>query len=204
MEQKDYSNYTLQELYDAYRSFDHDTNPQEVKTIYEHILLKEKELKVFSTLASRGSRLGAIILDGLIFIIPFFIVFITFFSINEYFQFVFEFITKHGLLFTMFLEMLIAQVLYISVNGWLIYSKGQTIGKRIVGIKMVTLKDEVPAFYSSYCLRYLLNSFLMLIPFIGGIYSICDILFIFSGDKRCLHDRIAGTKVVVTEEKIPE
>jgi len=34
------------------------------------------------------------------------------------------------------------------------------------------------------------------IPGIGTIVSLVDVLMIFGQDQRCLHDRIAGTKVI--------
>jgi uncharacterized RDD family membrane protein YckC len=37
-----------------------------------------------------------------------------------------------------------------------------------------------------------LNGILGLIP----LYAIVDALFIFRGDRRCIHDMIAGTRVI--------
>ena len=34
------------------------------------------------------------------------------------------------------------------------------------------------------------------IPVAGGIFALADLLFIFREDRRCLHDHIAGTRVV--------
>jgi uncharacterized RDD family membrane protein YckC len=31
---------------------------------------------------------------------------------------------------------------------------------------------------------------------LGAFYSIADVLFIFGKDRRCLHDLLAGTRVV--------
>ena len=44
--------------------------------------------------------------------------------------------------------------------------------------------------------RYLFANGVGMIPFIGGLISIVNICFIFRGDKRCLHDLVAGTQVV--------
>jgi hypothetical protein len=37
---------------------------------------------------------------------------------------------------------------------------------------------------------------LPLVPFLGGLVALVDVLFIFGPSKRCLHDLVAGTKVV--------
>ena len=45
-------------------------------------------------------------------------------------------------------------------------------------------------------LRYVLVMLVAVIPFIGGLLGVIDFLFIFRSDRRCVHDLIAGTKVV--------
>jgi hypothetical protein len=35
-----------------------------------------------------------------------------------------------------------------------------------------------------------------LIPTLGGLLTLVDALFIFGGSRRCVHDLIAGTKVI--------
>jgi hypothetical protein len=34
------------------------------------------------------------------------------------------------------------------------------------------------------------------IPMIGAVVALANILFIFGKEQRCLHDRLAGTKVI--------
>ena len=46
-------------------------------------------------------------------------------------------------------------------------------------------------------LRYIVNAIPGAIPMVGSVYGLVDILFIFRGDRRCIHDMIADTKVVV-------
>ena len=45
-------------------------------------------------------------------------------------------------------------------------------------------------------LRYLPTAVVTQIPLIGSILGITDILFIFGQERRCVHDLIAGTKVI--------
>ena len=71
--------------------------------------------------------------------------------------------------------------------------RGQTIGKRIVGIRIVSNKTgENAGFVRNVVMRAWLNS---PHPF-WLIYMPVDVLFIFRRDRMCLHDRLAGTRVV--------
>jgi len=82
--------------------------------------------------------------------------------------------------------LVIAQLVMVS-------KRGQTIGKRAMGIKIV-LKDtlENGGFVVNVLKRGVVNGLICLIP---G-YFLVDSLFIFRADRRCLHDMIAGTLVV--------
>jgi uncharacterized RDD family membrane protein YckC len=74
----------------------------------------------------------------------------------------------------------------------LITTRGQTVGKFLTCIRVVTVGGRLPGFVVGVVIRNWLRVLLGLIPFVGLI----DILFIFGEDKRCLHDYIAGTRVV--------
>jgi uncharacterized RDD family membrane protein YckC len=74
---------------------------------------------------------------------------------------------------------------------------GQTLGKWIVGIRMVDFDTGGPVPLGRLILvRYLPVQVVAAIPIIGRILPIVDVLFIFSADQRCVHDHLAGTKVV--------
>jgi uncharacterized RDD family membrane protein YckC len=45
-------------------------------------------------------------------------------------------------------------------------------------------------------IRGIVNWIIGAVPMFGGLYSIADVLFIFGKDRRCLHDLLAGTRVV--------
>jgi len=75
----------------------------------------------------------------------------------------------------------------------LLVKDGQTIGKRALNIRVVMFEtDENGGFVPNVLLRAWLNALIGIIPF----YSFVDILFIFRDDHRCIHDLIAGTKVI--------
>lgn len=74
---------------------------------------------------------------------------------------------------------------------------GQSIGKRIMGIKVVRAADgAVPGFVKLIILRSLVPNLIAGIPFAGAAVILADSLMIFRDDRRCLHDMIAETKVV--------
>ena len=93
-------------------------------------------------------------------------------------------------------------VVFIVIQGHLLGKHGQTIGKRVVGTRIVSCEDEqILPFWTVYSLRYFLVSLVYQIPGVGMWLSFIDSLFIFRKDKRCIHDLIAGTKVVKVYQK---
>ncbi|MDI1320343.1 MAG: RDD family protein [bacterium] len=85
----------------------------------------------------------------------------------------------------------------VIIQIYLLVTRGQTLGKKFLGIKIVTYPDESnPGFVKVWLLRAFVNGIIGAIPMIGGIYTLVDLCFIFRDDKRCIHDLIAGTQVV--------
>jgi uncharacterized RDD family membrane protein YckC len=76
-------------------------------------------------------------------------------------------------------------IIYVSRNG-------QTIGKKMLSIK-VTRKDGSKASLGRiFWLRNFVNALLGIIP----LYSLVDILLIFGEPRQCIHDKLADTIVV--------
>ena len=76
-------------------------------------------------------------------------------------------------------------------------TRGQSIGKWLVNIRIVRLdSDDKPGFVKAVLIRGIVNWIIGAVPMFGGLYSLVDILFIFGKDRRCLHDLLAGTRVV--------
>jgi uncharacterized RDD family membrane protein YckC len=74
---------------------------------------------------------------------------------------------------------------------------GQTVGKKLCGVRIVRFADGGQAgFVRAWLLRSLVVSIIAQIPYVGALFAIADICFIFRADRRCLHDHIAGTVVV--------
>lgn len=73
---------------------------------------------------------------------------------------------------------------------------GQTIGKKICKIKIVKVNTNTNGGFITNCLlRSILNNIL----YTTVIYAIVDGVCIVREDRRCIHDFIAGTKVVKEE-----
>jgi len=142
-----------------------------------------------NNLASRWSRLFAALIDafiGIIVSVPL----IIYYNVFELAMAGEELGT--GLMVFMTLMGIVA---FMLIHGYLLKTKGQTIGKLALGIKIVTLDDQLPNFGSLIVKRYLPIWVIQLVPAIN-ILALVDVLFIFRSDKRCVHDLIAETKVV--------
>jgi uncharacterized RDD family membrane protein YckC len=75
---------------------------------------------------------------------------------------------------------------FLSLNG-------QSIGKKIVGIKIVRKDGTRASLGRIFFLRNLVIRAVSLIP----MFTFVDALFVFSESRQCLHDRLADTIVVV-------
>jgi uncharacterized RDD family membrane protein YckC len=88
-------------------------------------------------------------------------------------------------------------VLCAIVQVWMLTVHGQTVGKRLLGIRIVRVQDDAnPGFAHTVLLRSVIPMVLRAIPVFGLGFWLVDVGCIFRTDKRCLHDLIAGTKVV--------
>lgn len=86
-------------------------------------------------------------------------------------------------------------VIMLVVQGFLIAKSGQSLGKRITGIKIVDADSGekaplVRAFFLRSVLFIILN--LMVMPFV----AIIDSVFGLSAKRQTLHDKLAKTKVI--------
>ena len=88
-------------------------------------------------------------------------------------------------------------IIFMAINSYLLLTKGQTLGKLALGIRIVDAASNGAATAVKLLgLRYVLVMLVAVIPIIGGLLGVVDFLFIFREDRRCVHDLIAGTKVV--------
>lgn len=78
----------------------------------------------------------------------------------------------------------------------LIASTGQSLGKRWSHVRIVLDNGEPPGFWRGVVLRSWAIMALSLIPGVGSLVGLTDTLMIFGRERRCLHDRLAGTRVL--------
>jgi uncharacterized RDD family membrane protein YckC len=88
----------------------------------------------------------------------------------------------------------------LALNGYLLFKRGQTIGKVAVKTRIVDLSGNIPHFGKLLVLRYLVPALVAQIPIVGSLTILVDILFIFGKEHRCLHDYLAGTRVIDAEK----
>ena len=75
--------------------------------------------------------------------------------------------------------------------------RGQTIGKRVLGIRIVKIDTgENGGGVTNVILRGLVPSLIGFVPYVGPLCSLVNVCFIFAADRRCVHDHIASTVVV--------
>jgi uncharacterized RDD family membrane protein YckC len=95
-----------------------------------------------------------------------------------------------------FIITVVALIAWCVITAWLVAKNGQSIGKRMVGIKVVR-KDGSPASFARiFLLRNVVNGLPNLLPYVGWLYQLIDPLLIYQESRQCLHDRIADTIVV--------
>ena len=87
-------------------------------------------------------------------------------------------------------------ICFVIYQWYLLATTAQTIGKKYLKIKIVNKNGEQAGFFVNVLLREWLMGLIGIIPAIGGIIQIVNILFIFRDDRKCIHDLIAGTVVV--------
>jgi uncharacterized RDD family membrane protein YckC len=86
---------------------------------------------------------------------------------------------------------------FLGYQWYLIAKTGQTIAKRWLGIKVVRMDGRSVGFVHGVILREWVTTAFAFIPLVGRLFNLADAAAIFGQDRRCVHDQIAGTKVVV-------
>jgi uncharacterized RDD family membrane protein YckC len=148
-------------------------------------------------LAGRGTRLGTAILDGLIF------------AAMVYAPLMLSVMAGGHPLFTnahfnsstlgngpSLLLPVVGLIAYAWLSILFVSRNGQSIGKKIVGIKVVRSDGTAASLARIFWVRNVLNIAIGAIPLLGSVYWLVDALLIFGAPRQCLHDKIADTIVI--------
>lgn len=148
---------------------------------HEHVNSMEPKL------ASRWSRFWATFIDNLVF---------SGLAIGSYYvfpslQIVFQSVT------TQIIALIYYFSIYVLCQSYFIHKYGKTIGKNVFEIAVVNVSDGQKARFSPFVFkRMLLMGIVYFIPIVNIVVIIANVLFIFRKDRRCIHDLIAGTRVI--------
>ena len=138
-------------------------------------------------LAGRGIRLLTTILDSIIFVAMVYLPLILTMAANAG-----RVHTPGGHTGVFSLLVLAGLVGWIWLTVLFVTRNGQSIGKKITGIKVVRTDGSPASLGRIALMRNLLNLLLNVIP----LYGFVDALLIFGEAHQCVHDKIADTIVI--------
>jgi uncharacterized RDD family membrane protein YckC len=147
-----------------------------------------------AAMADRGTRLVAAILDGIIFMAMFYLPLLIGGVMSGAFSAASgnsksaaaAFFGVGGLL------ALIGLVAWIWLTVMYVSRNGQSIAKKMLGIKVVRADGSPVSLGRIFWIRNVANILLSIIPF----YGLIDALMIFGEPRRCIHDKLADTIVI--------
>ncbi|MBS0420337.1 MAG: RDD family protein [Proteobacteria bacterium] len=147
-------------------------------------------------LAGRGLRLGTVLLDGIIMAVMIYLpmAFSVLWSgqkpfLNGHFNFA-------ALMGAWTVLPLLGLIAFIWLNVTFVSRNGQSIGKKITGIKVVRSDGSPASLGRIFWLRNAIGAVLGLIPVVGSAFGLVDCLLIFGQPRQCLHDKFADTIVI--------
>jgi uncharacterized RDD family membrane protein YckC len=172
-----------------------DDNPYAPPNAVDLIVLDDQLASV--ELADRSTRVVAWFIDQLLVTIFVFAIFLAYWGeIRVYLD------RGENPLRVLAVGMLVFYFLsFLLIHGYFLKKTGQTIGKKLHSIRVSDLRGHVPDFTKLIFVRYALFAFFTVLWPVAILWLV-NILFIFRGDRRCLHDLLAGTQVIkVTQPK---
>lgn len=141
-------------------------------------------------LAGRGRRLAATLVD-LVLVPLLTLVLVMLFGVVEHAE---DYQSRAWIGWVL----LLAVASYLLLNGYLLWHRGQTAGKALLGIRMVSPGTlQTAPFWKLVGVRALFFPLLYLTPaWPLTLLPLVDQVLIFGRGRRCLHDLAAGTIVV--------
>ncbi|MCU7853655.1 MAG: RDD family protein [Candidatus Thiodiazotropha sp. (ex Monitilora ramsayi)] len=151
----------------------------------------EKDEQDSVTLATRGSRFLAALIDGLIGIA----IAVPFWLLSGMWDFIAA--GAQAPLIYMLAGGVYGFIGFVLVHYYFLNKNGQTVGKKLLKIRITGTDDQLKGAPQLLGKRYLPITIVSMIPLLGSLLMLINLLFIFRKDRRCVHDLIAGTKVVM-------
>jgi uncharacterized RDD family membrane protein YckC len=142
-------------------------------------------------LATLGQRFAGNMIDSLVLVVPAVVAMIPLAAVEKSV----DGGSDSGALVLMIALGLVVCVV-VGLQWFMISTRGQSIGKRLVKTKIVRLDGSNPGFLYGVLLRGLVGHLPAAVPLVGSLYGLADTLCIFKEDRRTLRDMIAGTRVI--------
>ena len=96
-------------------------------------------------------------------------------------------------------NLIVGVAVFTLVHGYFLKTNGQTVGKKLLGIKIVRTDGSKPTLGHLIGLRYVTLWVASLITGVGLVLAYVDPLLIFRRSRKCLHDNIADTIVITAD-----
>ena len=91
--------------------------------------------------------------------------------------------------------------LVMAVAQWtLLAAEGQSFGKKLMGIRIERMGGGPVDFHSAVLMRIWVPVLLVNVPTVGAFFATANVLMVLSESRRCLHDYLADTEVVMASE----
>lgn len=144
-----------------------------------------------AVLAGRGGRLLAAIVDGLLIAAVVWVA-----GKVPALQFLTQTAPEANGLTSNPLSLLFGFCVFLLIQSGLLLTRGQTVGKALLKMRIVRTDGSKPEAWRLLGLRYGIGFLANLNVYVSGIYGLVDCLLIFRESRQCLHDSIADTKVI--------
>jgi uncharacterized RDD family membrane protein YckC len=146
-----------------------------------------------SPLADPGARLGAVVIDTVLPSIPHVLGMPLGVALGSP-------ATIHGFFWLGWVAVAALSI----VDLVLLARYGQTIGKRVLGLRIVRADGARCSLARLFWARSVLPALVSWVPIAGQIFGLADAVAIFTERRRTLHDRLADTIVVDLRAPLPE
>lgn len=154
--------------------------------------LSEAQPNETAAFASLGARFGASLIDGVIMLALTMVPLIAF--MGGWSNYVATAVSN-GYLLKIGIGV-VGFAIYVLINGYFLAQSGQSIGKKMVCIKIVRTDGSQPPL-SHILLRRLGPTYIaQVMPLVGPLLIFIDVILIFRSSRQCVHDQIADTMVV--------